>query len=79
MCLAIPSRVARLMDDNLAVIDVMGVEREVSLDLMPEAVAVGDYVLVHVGYAIGKFSEKEAIETLGLFRAMLQERDGRPE
>jgi len=76
MCLAVPSKVVRLLDDNLAAIDVLGVEREVSLDLMPEAVFVGDYVLVHVGYAIGRLSEKDALETLDLYRMMLEDPDG---
>jgi hydrogenase expression/formation protein HypC len=76
MCLAVPSKVVKLLDDNLAAIDVMGVSREISLDLMPEAVFVGDYVLVHVGYAIGKLSEKDALETLDLYRAMLEEPGG---
>jgi hydrogenase expression/formation protein HypC len=79
MCLAVPSKVVRLLDDNLAAIDVLGVSREVSLDLMPEAVFKGDYVLVHVGYAIGKISEKEARETLDLYRVMLEGVDGRLE
>jgi len=66
MCLAIPARVAELLDDGSAVVDVGGVRKEVSLALM-DGVAVGDYVIVHVGFAINRLDPEEAEKTLQLF------------
>ena len=66
MCLAIPARVAELLDDGSALVDVGGVRKEVSLALM-DGVAVGDYVIVHVGYAINRLDPEEAEKTLQLF------------
>ena len=51
MCLAIPAKVAALEEGNLATVDILGVTREISVDLTPQA-QVGDYVLVHAGFAI---------------------------
>ena len=51
MCLAIPAKVAKLEEGNLATVDILGVSREISVDLTPQA-HVGDYVLVHAGFAI---------------------------
>jgi len=66
MCLAIPARVIEILADDVAVIDVGGVRREASLALV-EDVAVGDYVILHVGYAIQKLDRIEAERTLELF------------
>jgi hydrogenase expression/formation protein HypC len=55
------------IDDLQAKVEMSGVSRVVSLDLTPEA-RVGDYVIVHAGYAIGILDEQEALETLELFR-----------
>ncbi|MDP4027782.1 MAG: HypC/HybG/HupF family hydrogenase formation chaperone [Gallionella sp.] len=66
MCLAIPARVAELLDDGSALVDVGGVRKEVSLALM-DGVAVGDYVIVHVGYALNRLDPEEAEKTLQLF------------
>ncbi len=54
MCLAVPSRIIEIRDDNTAVVDIKGVKREISLELVEEDVKEGDYVLVHVGFAIRK-------------------------
>ena len=67
MCLAIPAKITELKDDFLAVADIMGVTREVSLDLTPKA-AVGDYVLVHAGFAIEIVDAEYAQETIDLIR-----------
>lgn len=69
MCLALPARVVELRDDELAVIDLGGVRKEVSLALV-ENVAVGDYVIVHVGYALQKLDPGEAQKTLELFAGL---------
>lgn len=67
MCLAIPARIAAIDEDNLATVDILGVTRQVSIDLTPQA-GVGDYVLVHAGFAIEVIDEQQAQETLDLIR-----------
>ena len=67
MCLAIPAKVVELEGDNLAKVDLLGVGSEVSLDLTPQA-QVGDYVLVHAGFAIEVVDQEYAQETLDLIR-----------
>jgi len=62
MCLAIPSKITRI-ENNMATIDVDGVQREASLLLLEDA-GVGDYVIVHAGFAIHKIDEAAAKETL---------------
>jgi hydrogenase expression/formation protein HypC len=72
MCLAIPGRVLDTEEGDgsrLARVDFGGVTRKVSLDLVPEA-NVGDYVIVHVGFAISKVDEEEAHRTLELLEQM---------
>ena len=68
MCLGIPGKVVSI-GGTLAEVDFGGVSREVSLLLLP-GVREGDFVLVHVGFAIQRLEEEEAIETLSLFREM---------
>ena len=62
MCLAIPSKVVEI-DAGMATIDVDGVKREASL-LLLEDVKIGEYVIVHAGFAIHKIDEKDALESL---------------
>jgi hydrogenase expression/formation protein HypC len=70
MCLAIPARVVELsIDGESAVVDLGGVRKEVSVALVPEA-RVGDYVIVHVGHAIGRLDIAEAERTLALIAEM---------
>ena len=66
MCLALPCRIVELRPDERALIGVAGVGKEVSLALV-EDVAVGDYVIVHVGYALTRLDPEEAEKTLALF------------
>ena len=66
MCLAIPSKVIKIKD-NIATIDVDGVRREASL-LLLEDPKVGDYVIVHAGFAINKINEEHALESLKLLK-----------
>ncbi len=68
MCLAIPAEVLKV-DGTKGVVDYGGLEQEVSLDLV-EDVHVGDYVLVHVGFAIEKLSKEAALETLAIFKEL---------
>ena len=69
MCLAIPARVDALLDDDQALIDLDGVQKEISLALV-DGVCVGDYVVVHVGYALGRLDPEEAAHTLELLRGV---------
>ena len=66
MCLALPARVVELLPKQRAVVDLGGVRKEVSIDLVDDA-QVDDYVIIHVGYAIGKIDPEEAARTLALF------------
>ena len=68
MCLSVPGKVVELRN-NMAKVEVGGVLRDASMDICPEA-AVGDYVLIHAGFAIQKLDEKEALETLDLLGKM---------
>ena len=67
MCLSIPSKVILIDENNFAVVDTMGVRRGVSLDLIAEPVAVGDYVLIHVGFAMEKIDTQYALESLKIY------------
>jgi len=71
MCLALPACVVQLLDGQRAIVDLGGVRKEVSIDLVDDAV-VGDYVIIHVGYAIGKIDPEEAARTLALFAELAQ-------
>jgi hydrogenase expression/formation protein HypC len=69
MCLAIPARVEELLEDDQARVDLQGVSLTVSLALV-ENVQIGDYVVVHVGFALSKLDPDEAERTLALFDEM---------
>lgn len=66
MCLAIPARIVEIMEDDACRVDLGGVRKEISLALVDGA-QVGDYVIVHVGYALTKLDPEEAERTLSLF------------
>ncbi|WP_120938126.1 HypC/HybG/HupF family hydrogenase formation chaperone [Helicobacter pylori] len=70
MCLAIPSKVIAI-NNNVALLETLGVQREASLDLMGESVKVGDYVLLHIGYVMSKIDEKEALESIEFYQEMI--------
>jgi hydrogenase expression/formation protein HypC len=71
MCLAIPARVTSVKGEKAQVDFGEGVLREVNISLVDPI--VGDYVLVHAGYAIQKMDEKDALETLALWKEVLAE------
>ena len=71
MCLAIPSKIISI-EDSKAIIDVYGAQRNISLMLLQDEVRIGDYVLVHAGFAIQKLQEDVAKETLGYFNQYLE-------
>ena len=66
MCLAIPARITHKLEGDMAVVDLGGVRKEISLALIDGA-EVGDYVIVHVGHALSKLDQEEAAQTLALF------------
>jgi len=67
MCLAVPMEVKEIKtENNSALVSAGGTEREVRLDLVDEMPQVGDYVLVHAGFALHKIDEETAMETLKL-------------
>ena len=66
MCLALPARLVQLKPGELAIVDLGGVRKEVCVALVPQA-REGDYVIVHVGHAIGMIDPEEAERTLALF------------
>ena len=79
MCLAIPSKITKI-EDNMATIDVEGVQRKASLLLLEDA-QIGDYVIVHAGFAIHKLDEAAARATLDLLRealAAVEKRESNP-
>lgn len=71
MCLGVPMRVMSI-DGELALCEVDGVRREASL-MMVDGVEVGDYVIIHAGFAIQKLDEDDAAETLRVFRELLDQ------
>ncbi len=70
MCLAVPGKVLAIRDDRgtrMATVDFGGVQKEICLAYLPDVV-VGDYAIVHVGFAISRVDEESALETLQMFR-----------
>ncbi len=72
MCLAIPSKVVEIKENNIAVVDTLGVKREASLDLLDESVGVGEWVLLHIGFVMSKIDEQSAMESLKLYDEILK-------
>ena len=72
MCLAIPGQIVEVVDESnrLAKVDVAGVRRTVNIGLFDDEVGPGDWVLIHVGFAISKIDEEEARATRELLEAM---------
>ncbi len=67
MCVGVPSKIVKI-EDSMAIIEVLGAQREVSLLLLDEDVQLGDYVIVHAGFAIRKIHEEDAHENLRLMK-----------
>lgn len=70
MCLAVPAKVLEVREGRMALVDISGTQREISLMVLDGDVEPGEYVLIHVGYAIEKIDEEEAQRTLELFAQM---------
>jgi hydrogenase expression/formation protein HypC len=75
MCLAIPAEITRLLPDQMAVVSIDGVSKEISVALIEDPV-IGDYVILHVGYALAKIDPEEARRTLELLRELSAEPQG---
>lgn len=77
MCLSIPSKVVSVdLQNNMATVDTMGIQRSASLDLMEEgSVAVGDYVLLHIGFIMSKIDEEDAMESLKVYQEIIEKLD----
>jgi len=73
MCLAIPGEIVQMVEgsnDQLALVDVVGVKRKINIGLLEDGVTPGDWVLIHVGFAMSKVDEKEAAEALSMLEMM---------
>ncbi len=72
MCLSIPSKVVEIDENNMATVDTMGVKRQVTLDLISEKIEVGDYILIHVGFAMNKIATEDALESLRIYEDIVE-------
>uniref|UniRef100_A0A7C4EM49 HypC/HybG/HupF family hydrogenase formation chaperone n=1 Tax=Thermodesulfovibrio aggregans TaxID=86166 RepID=A0A7C4EM49_9BACT len=72
MCLAVPSKIIEI-DGYNATVDVMGLRKKISLMLLPDEPKIGDYVLVHAGFAINKIESSEAEQALKLYEEIIKE------
>ena len=72
MCLAMPAQIVSIEEDN-ATVSLGGVRKSINLSLVDD-VAVGDYVIIHVGYALSKLDQQEAEKTLKDFQSMYSEK-----
>ncbi len=70
MCLALPAQVVQLPGDDRAIVNLGGITKDISVSLLDD-VSIGDYVIIHVGYALTRLDEAEAQKTLQLFAEML--------
>lgn len=77
MCLSIPSKVTKIdKETNIATVDTMGIVRDASLDLLEEgSVKIGDYVLLHIGFVMNKIDEKDALESIDLYKQIIESMD----
>jgi len=67
LCLAIPAKIIKIIDDNFVLADFGGVEREINIGILGEEISIGEYVLVHTGFAVSKIEEEDALETLSMW------------
>lgn len=71
MCLAIPAKIIAI-EDEIATVDVGGITRQASLLLLDEPVELGDYIIVHAGFAIHRLDHADAMESLKVLREMVE-------
>jgi len=73
MCLSIPSKITQIDEElNQCTVDTMGVERKASLDLIDQPVVIGDYVLIHIGFAMNKIDEEDALASLEVYKEIIE-------
>lgn len=75
MCLAVPAQIVEMMDGGLARCDLNGVKKEINVSLIANP-QVGDWVIVHVGFALNRIDEAQAQETLKMLSALTQSGEG---
>ncbi len=71
MCLAIPAQIIEMKEDNQALVNVGGVHKTISLAIVADKVEIGDFVIMHVGFALSKLDKDQAIRTLQDYEKML--------
>ena len=71
MCLAIPAKVEKKLPNDFAIVDVGGIKKEISTSLVPD-IKEGDFVIIHVGFALNKLDEDEALKTLEMMEQISQ-------
>ncbi|MGL5408636.1 MAG: HypC/HybG/HupF family hydrogenase formation chaperone [Shewanella sp.] len=77
MCLSIPSQVVAVDHERQSVtVDTLGVRREVSSHLMTELLAIGDYVLIHIGFVMNKIDKEDAKQSIELYQEIVAKLDG---
>jgi hydrogenase expression/formation protein HypC len=72
MCIGFPGKILSIDEMNQAVIDIGGIQRQISLDIIDEPVSIGDYVISHAGFAIHKVDEEQARDSLNLLKEILE-------
>jgi len=77
MCLSIPSKVVKISEDNtMCTVDTMGVQRDANLMMMEDdEVAIGDYVLLHIGFVMNKIDDDEALASIETYKEILEHMD----
>jgi len=76
VCLSIPSKVVSIDKDRCtAIVDTIGVQREVGIDFIEKEVKVGDFVLIHIGFAMNIISQEDALESIKVYQEILQKMD----
>ncbi len=76
MCLSIPSQITAIdIENHTVVVDTLGVQREASTHLIDEALKIGDFVLIHIGFVMTKINEQEALESIALYQEILETQD----
>jgi hydrogenase expression/formation protein HypC len=71
MCLSIPSKVVEIHNDETVTVDTLGVKRRVSCHLISDPLAIGDFVLIHIGFVMNIIDHKDAQESLDLYRQIV--------
>ena len=72
MCLSIPSKVVEINEEKVtAVVDTMGIRREVGIDFIKDDVKIGDYVLIHIGFAMNIIDEEDALASIETYKEIL--------